>query len=147
MANKHYESVVIINASLEDEVIDATVKKVKDTITENGGAIEDLDNWGRKRLAYPINKAKSGFYVVIRFIAPAEMITKLERFYRLDESIIRFLTIALEKKDLQHYADLANRKEEEAKEAAAAEEAAAAQSEKESEEAEKTEENAADSES
>ncbi len=102
MKENHYESVIIINAALEDTQIENTIKKIEDFITNNGGKIIDIDKWGRKRLAYPIKKSKSGYYVIYRFTAPADMIKKLERIYKLDETIYRFLTIKLTKKDLEH---------------------------------------------
>ncbi len=102
MKENHYESVIIINAALEDTQIEDTIKKIEDFISNNGGKITDIEKWGRKRLAYPIKKSKSGFYVIYRFTAPAEMIKKLERIYKLDETIYRFLTIKLNKKDLEH---------------------------------------------
>lgn len=105
MAN-HYESVVIINAALEDEQIEQTVTNVLETVTSNGGEITDTEKWGRRRLAYPINKSKSGFYLVIRFTAPTELVAKLERVYRLDETIVRYLTVALDSKALEHIAKM-----------------------------------------
>ena len=102
MKTNHYESVVILNASLEDDQIDSALNRIEDQISGNGGKITDVDKWGRKRLAYPIQKSKSGYYVIYRFESPRELIAKLERNYRLDESIIRYLTIKLEKQDLEH---------------------------------------------
>lgn len=92
-----YESTIIVNAALEDDQIEALVTKVKDFIENHGGTIIDLDRWGRKRLAYQINKSKIGYYAVYRFSAPTELITQLERLYRLDEQVIRFLTVKLDK--------------------------------------------------
>lgn len=109
MRNNHYESAVIINAALEDAQIDAVVAKLKDTIVQNGGAITNLDVWGRKRLAYPISKSKVGYYVIFRFEGPATSVTQIERVYRLDESVLRFLTIKLSKQALEYFADQAQR--------------------------------------
>ena len=97
MRTRTYESVAIINAALEDEQIEATISRILEVITSHGGEIIDTDKWGRKRLAYPIQKAKSGYYLVLRFNAPTELIAALERNYRLDETIIRYLTITLDK--------------------------------------------------
>lgn len=108
MKKSHYESVVIINAALEDDQIEASINRAEVSIKTNGGEIEDTDKWGRKRLAYPINKSKSGFYIIFRFTAPTESIKKIERDLRLDETIIRFLTVALDKRALKHYAEQAN---------------------------------------
>jgi small subunit ribosomal protein S6 len=97
MRTRNYESVVLINAALEDEQIEATVSRILEVISTNGGELIEADKWGRKRLAYPINKSKSGYYLVIRFKASTQLISILERNYRLDENIIRYLTIALDK--------------------------------------------------
>lgn len=102
MRKNHYESAVIINAAMEEEQIEATIKRIEDTIRNNGGEIVDVDKWGRKRLAYAVNKTKSGYYVIIRFVAPPESISKLERMYQLDEFIIRYLTIVLDKFALEY---------------------------------------------
>lgn len=97
MRTRTYESVAIINAALEDEQIETTISRILEVITSHGGEVVDVDKWGRKRLAYPIQKAKSGYYLVLRFNAPTELIASLERNYRLDETIIRYLTVTLDK--------------------------------------------------
>ncbi|HOI30640.1 MAG TPA: 30S ribosomal protein S6 [Melioribacteraceae bacterium] len=101
MRARNYESVVLINAALEDDQIESTISRILEVITTNGGEIIEADKWGRKRLAYPIKKAKSGYYLVLRFKAPTELISILERNYRLDENIIRYITIALDKNALE----------------------------------------------
>ncbi len=106
MTTNSYESVVIINASLEDEQIDLIVSKIKETITSNGGDISETDLWGRKRLAYPIKKSKSGYYAIFRFSAPTSSIAKIERMYRLEENIYRYLTIVLDEDALEYIEEL-----------------------------------------
>jgi small subunit ribosomal protein S6 len=69
--------------------------RIKDFITNNGGQIREVDNWGRKRLAYPVEKSKIGYYAIYRFDAPSDLIAKLERIYSLDEQILRYLTLNL----------------------------------------------------
>lgn len=101
MKTNHYESVIILNASLEDTQIDSLLNRIEEQITSNGGQISNIDKWGRKRLAYPIRKSKSGYYIIHQFEAPRELISKLERNFRLDETVMRYLTIKLEKKDLE----------------------------------------------
>ncbi len=109
MTNRHYESVVILNAALEDEQIETTLTRIQETLKTNGGEISEIDRWGRKRLAYPIQKSKSGYYAIFRFEAPTEAIKELERIYRLDETIVRYLTIMLGKEDLEHIAKMKER--------------------------------------
>ena len=90
-----YESAVLINAALDDQQIDSILTRIKDLITNNGGEIRELDNWGRKRLAYPVDKSKIGYYAIFRFEAPSYIVAKLERTYTLDEQILRFVTLKL----------------------------------------------------
>jgi small subunit ribosomal protein S6 len=91
-----YESAVMINAALDDEQIQALISRIKETITNNGGEIREIEDWGRKRLAYLVKKSKVGYYVIFRFNAPSGLIAKLERFYILDEQFLRYLTIKLD---------------------------------------------------
>ncbi len=102
MRTKAYESAVIINAALDDEQIESIISRIKDTIVNNGGEIREVENWGRKRLAYMVKKSKIGYYAIFRFNAPSTIVAKLERFYQLDEQILRYLTIALDNDALQH---------------------------------------------
>lgn len=101
MKSDFYESAVLINAVLEDNQIESLINRIKEFITNNGGQITDFENWGRKRLAYPIQKNKIGYYVILRFKAPTNVIAKIERFYNLDENILRYLTIKLNKHALE----------------------------------------------
>lgn len=102
MKSDVYESAVLINAVLEDNQIESLINRIKDFITNNGGLITDFENWGRKRLAYPIEKNKIGYYAIFRFTAPTNILSKIERFYNLDENILRYLTIKLDKYAIEH---------------------------------------------
>jgi small subunit ribosomal protein S6 len=95
MKTRVYESAVLINAALEDEAIQSIISRIKETITVNGGEIREIEDWGRKRLAYVVKKSKIGYYVIFRFESLSDLIPKLERFYQLDENILRYLTIKL----------------------------------------------------
>ncbi len=97
---KTYETTFIVNANLDDPVIDGIIEKIRDAIIKNGGEIVELTKWGRKRFAYPIKKKNNGFYVVCVFKAPTPFIAKLERYFTLEENILRYLIIALDKKAL-----------------------------------------------
>lgn len=96
-----YESTIIINASLDDAQIESVIGRVQETVTKNGGTITALNKWGRKRLAYPINKKTNGFYVNIEFTSSGSVIGILERSYQLDEMVLRYLTIKLDKKAIE----------------------------------------------
>ncbi|MGE5498435.1 MAG: 30S ribosomal protein S6 [Syntrophothermus sp.] len=102
MLKKHYESAVIINAAIEEDQIEATINRIAELIRVNGGEIIDIDKWGRKRLAYNVDKTKSGYYAIFRFAAPTDLIAKLERMYQLDEFILRHLIIVLDKFALEY---------------------------------------------
>jgi len=96
-----YESAILINAALDDETIKNLIERVKETITTNGGEILEIDDWGRKRLAYQVKKSKIGYYVIFRFNSLPDIVPKLERYYQLDETILRYLTISLSKDALE----------------------------------------------
>jgi small subunit ribosomal protein S6 len=95
MTKRVYESAVLINAALEDEAIQTIISRIKETISSNGGEIRDIEDWGRKRLAYIVKKSKIGYYIFFRFDALPDLVPKLERLYQLDDNILRYLTIKL----------------------------------------------------
>lgn len=101
MKNRVYESAVLFNAALDDDTIKNLISRIKETITVNGGEILETEDWGRKRLAYQVKRSKIGYYVIHRFSSPPDLIPKLERYYQLDENILRYLTIALSKDALE----------------------------------------------
>ncbi len=90
-----YESVVILRPSLADEEIQKTLDKVKSTIEKSGGTIERLENWGKKKLAYEVKREKKGVYVQLNFQGSGVAVTELERFFRLEDAIMKFLTVKL----------------------------------------------------
>ena len=104
-----YESAVIINAALDDELIEAEISRIKENITNNGGEIREIENWGRKRLAYMVEKSKIGYYAIFRFDAPSSLVSKLERYYVLNENILRYLTIKLETEALEYLEKIKNK--------------------------------------
>ena len=98
----HYETVFISTPVLSDVQIKEAVKKYHDFIVDNGGEIVHEEDWGLKKLAYPIQKKTTGFYHLIEFKADPTFIGKLEIQYRRDERIIRFLTFALDKHSIAY---------------------------------------------
>ncbi len=92
MSNK-YEATYIIDANVEEEARKAVIEKFSALIAENGGTVAQLDEWGKRRLAYPINKKNDGYYVNMRFEAPSELPKELERNFQISEDIIRYLVI------------------------------------------------------
>lgn len=93
----HYETVFILTPVLSDAQMKEAVEKFKTILTENGATITNEENWGLRKLAYPIQKKSTGFYTLLQFDAESTIVDKLETMYRRDERIIRFLTFRLEK--------------------------------------------------
>jgi len=93
----HYETVFIATPVLSEAQMKEAVTKFKGIITDNGGEIVHEENWGLRKLAYPIQKKTTGFYHLIEFKAEGALIEKLEIQYRRDERIIRFLTFRMDK--------------------------------------------------
>lgn len=120
MSKRHYETTVIINGALEEEPIALVVTRIAEFITRNGGEITKTDHWGRRRLAYPINKKNNGYYVQYQLDGPAELVALLDRFYQLEEHIIRHLTLQLDDNDLKNREEMRVRLEAEAEAAEAA---------------------------
>ena len=101
MSNQ-YETVFIATPVLSENQMKEAVQKFKKVITDNEGEIIHEENWGLKKLAYPIQKKSTGFYYLIEFRGPGELIEKLEVQYRRDERIIRFLTFKMDKYAVQY---------------------------------------------
>ena len=93
----HYETVFILNPVLSDEQIKETVKKYEEFLVSKGAEMVSKENWGLKKLAYPIQHKKSGFYHLFEFKAPGEAIEPLELAFRRDERMMRYLTVKLDK--------------------------------------------------
>ena len=94
---QQYESVIILTPLLSEDAAKEAIAKFKDILVEGGAEIIAEDNWGLRKLAYPIQKKTTGFYHLTEFKAPGELIKKLELEYKRDERVMRFLTIALDK--------------------------------------------------
>jgi small subunit ribosomal protein S6 len=94
---KNYETVFILNPVLSDEQAKDTVEKFVKVLKKGNANLLNQESWGLKKLAYPINKKSTGFYNLIEFAADTTLINTLETEYRRDESVMRFLTTALDK--------------------------------------------------
>ena len=121
-----YETVFILTPVLSDVQMKEAVEKFKTVLTDNGAAIVNEENWGLRKLAYPIDKKTTGFYTLIEFDAEPTIVAKLETAYRRDEKVIRFLTFRNNKFAAEYAAkrrSLKKAAKEAAAEAPAAEEA------------------------
>jgi small subunit ribosomal protein S6 len=93
----------MINAALDDDQIEVEVSRLQENIINFGGEIIEVEKVGRKRLAYIVNKSKIGYYAIFRFNAPSNVVAKLERSYSLNDNVLRFLTILLDKDALEYF--------------------------------------------
>ena len=91
-----YELALVVNAKVEDDVRNATVEKVKDYITSFGGTITDIDEWGKKKLAYEIQKMSEGYYYFIHFESEPNTPAEIEQRVRIMENVLRYLCIRQE---------------------------------------------------
>ena len=94
----NYELALIVNAKIEDEVRTATVEKAKEYITRAGGTITDVEDWGKKKLAYDIQKMSEGFYYFIHFDAEATAPAEIESNVRIMDNVLRFLCVRTDEK-------------------------------------------------
>lgn len=93
---RNYESLYIVHPEVVGDELTALVEKFQSVLTDQNAEIYKLDNWGVRKLAYPINKAERGCYVQTLFTAEPQVIAEFERRLRLDEKVLRFLTVRLE---------------------------------------------------
>jgi small subunit ribosomal protein S6 len=89
-----YELMVIIDAELDDEVIDATVKRIAELIGQRGATVRREERWGRRRFAYEINHKREGYYVLYEFVGGSEL-DQLERALRLADETVRHKVVRL----------------------------------------------------
>ena len=92
-----YETVFIMTPVLSEDQKDETVKKYKKILTDGGAEIVTEENWGLRKLAYPIQKKSTGFYYSVEFKGPGKVISEMEVLFKRDERILRFLTVKLDK--------------------------------------------------
>ena len=88
-----YELCVVLNAKIEDEERAAVLEKIKGYVTRFGGTITNVDEWGRKKLAYEVQKMTEGFYYFIRFDAETDAPREIENRVRILENVMRFLVV------------------------------------------------------
>ncbi len=91
-----YESIYVIRPQLEEEAVKALVEKFKSLIENEGGQVENIDEWGNRKLAYPIQDYKEGYYVLMNFSAAPTVPQELERVYKITDDILRYLTIKVD---------------------------------------------------
>lgn len=90
-----YESVIIINSNLEEAKIKAIIEKISNLVNEHG-KVENVEEIGSKKLAYPVQKQTEGYYVVLNFEAEPTFIAELERVYRITDEVMKFIVVRKE---------------------------------------------------
>lgn len=95
-----YESICILRSSLVDEEATAIFEKIKAVLEVNKATISKAENWGKKKLAYEIQHDRRGIYLFFQFEAAGMTVSQLERTYRLEDSVLKFLTIRVEEEEL-----------------------------------------------
>ena len=131
---RRYETITIIDPDLSDEERAGVLERTTDLIPKEGGLLVMLDEWGSRKLAYEIKKKVRGYYVRIDYCGMGSLVDEMERFFRIDDKVLKFMTVLLEKN-----ADIENIKEEMA---IAKSEAEAEKARKKAEDAEKKAEDA-----
>jgi len=89
---RRYESVWVVNGDLADEEVQATIDKFSRIISTQGGTLVGMEEWGRKKLAFKIQGTTRGYYVLVDYAGTPATVKELERNYRIDDRIIRYLT-------------------------------------------------------
>ena len=92
---RHYETTFILRPNLGEDQFTEIIDRTCAIITDDGGTIIDTDRWGIKRLAYEIKKEVQGYYVCLNYAAPGKTISEIERIFRIDDRLLRYLTIKL----------------------------------------------------
>ncbi len=94
---KPYETLFFTEGNIDEEALGTLIGKVETAITKNGGQIEKIDKWGKRVLAYPVEKHTEGNYVHVNFQATPESLKELERTYLINQTILRFMTTSRHK--------------------------------------------------
>ncbi|MEO1049489.1 MAG: 30S ribosomal protein S6 [Bacteroidota bacterium] len=101
---KDFETVFILNPVLSEDQMKDTVDRFVGIVKDKGGEIINVEHWGLRKLAYPIERKSTGFYNLVEFKTPPETIDALETEFRRDEAVMRFLTVSLDKWALEYNA-------------------------------------------
>ena len=103
-----YEIIFVIKSTIADDEVLKTIDKVKSTVERGNGEIVLVENMGRKKLAYEVKKEKKGVYILMHFKGKGSIVFDVERTCRLEESIIKFMTVKISPADVRHTPTLEN---------------------------------------
>jgi len=90
-----YETIIIIRPDIEDPLVTGITEKLETILTSNSGHVLDREDWGKRKLSYPISKHQRGHYIRMNFLCPASLITEIERRIRNEDNVMRFMTVRL----------------------------------------------------
>lgn len=90
---RKYESMYILRPDFDEQAVKALVERFANVITEQGGEVVKTDEWGKRKLAYPIEKFREGYYVVMNFNAEADVPKELERIYKITDGVLRYIVV------------------------------------------------------
>ena len=104
-----YECIFIAKSSLSEDEVSGLTEKVRTVVEKNGGQIMKTENWGKKKLAYEVKKEKKGIYLLFRLNGPGTLVAELERNLKIQDNILKFLTVKLNMKEEESKARSAGR--------------------------------------
>lgn len=91
-----YEELFIVDPNATDEQIDSVTAQIEGVVTDAGGTIDKIDKWGVRKLAYRVKKREEGQYVLVQFSAEASVVREIERRLRVDETVLKYLTVRID---------------------------------------------------
>lgn len=91
---RKYETMFILHPSLDEEAVKANIEKFKGVIENGGGTVDNVDFWGKRKLAYEIKKVNEGFYTLVNFSASPELPQELDRIFRITDGVLRHMIVA-----------------------------------------------------
>ena len=94
---RHYETIIILDPDLSAEKREPVLKRVQDVIEQQDGYLAFLDDWGSRKLAYEIKKKERGYYVRFDFCGTGAVVDEIERFFRIDDRVLKYMTVLLDK--------------------------------------------------
>lgn len=104
-AKRNYEIYIIVDGNFEDPTVEEIITKYEKLLVKNGAEIINIERIGRRRMAYAIKKKVNGYYVCFEVLAPADVVGKLEKTFRIDENILRHLAVFMSKQELKEKND------------------------------------------
>lgn len=94
---RKYEAVYVLRSDFDEEATKALVERFSNVVTEQGGEVVKVDEWGKRKLAYPIEKHREGYYVLMNFNAEADVPKELERMFKITDGVLRYMVVRDEK--------------------------------------------------